>query len=277
MRYRTYEPSPVLRPFVRALWSLEGDDAAPAADRIFPDGCMELVVHLGTPFAAWDDDDREVVQPSAFLVGQLTRALRVRPSRRAAVVGVRFHPGGARPFLRLPQHELYGRLPALADVSPALAREADRMHDARDLEAAVAAIERHLAAMAVSFDRPDPRVAACVSAIAVSAGAVPVDDLARRCGLGARQLERLFRDAVGLPPKTLARLARFQAALRACEDGRPLAAAGLAAGYADQAHFTREFRRVAGLTPSAFVAERAPLASAFADVGFVQDAGAGAA
>jgi len=277
VRYRTYVPAPVLRPFVRALWSLEGDDAAPAADRIFPDGCMELVFHLGTPFSAWDADGRETVQPAAFVVGQLTRALSVRPSRRAAVVGVRFHPGGAWPFLRMPQHELYGRLPGLADVSPALARVAAQLHEAPDLDAAVAAVAARLAAMAVSFDRPDPRVTACVSAIGRSAGAVPVDDLARRCGLGARQLERLFRATVGLAPKTLARLARFQAALRACEGGAPLASAGLAAGYADQAHFSREFRRVAGVTPSAFAAERAPLASAFADVGFVQDAAAGAA
>ena len=151
------------------------------------------------------------------------------------------------------------------------------MHDARDIDAAVVVIAARLAELAVSFDRPDRRVAACVSAIASSAGAATVDDLARRCGLGARQLERLFRDTVGLAPKTLGRLARFQAALRACDEGAPLAAAGLAAGYADQAHFAREFRRVAGLTPTAFLAERAPLANAFADVGFVQDAAAGAA
>jgi AraC-like DNA-binding protein len=265
----------VLRPFVRMLWSVQGDDPAPAADRIFPDGCMELVFHLGTPFSAWDGAGREAEQPAAFLVGQMTRALRVRPSRRAAVVGVRFHPGGAFPFLRVPQHELYGRLPALADVSPALAREAERLHDGRDLDAAVAALASRLAALAASFDHPDRRVAACVSAIAC--GVSSVDDLARQCGLGARQLERLFRDRVGLAPRTLARLARFQAGLRACESGASLSAAGIAAGYADQAHFAREFRRVAGLTPSAFRAERAPLASAFADVGFVQDAAAGAA
>jgi AraC-like DNA-binding protein len=277
VNYRTYAPAPVLRPFVRALWSLEGDDPAPAADRIFPDGCMELVFHLGTPFSAWDEDGREAVQPAAFLVGQMTRALRVRPSGRAAVVGVRFHPGGAFPFLRMPQHELVGRLPTLADLGPSLARAAERMHDARDLDGAVAAVAAYLAARAASLDRPDRRVAACASAIAATAGSVSVDDLARGCGLGARQLERLFRDTVGLAPKTLARLARFQSALRACEAGLPLAAAGVAAGYADQAHFTREFRRVAGLTPSAFAAERAPLASAFADVGSVQDAAAGSA
>jgi AraC-like DNA-binding protein len=276
MRYRTYATPPALRPFVRALWSLEGDDAAPAADRIFPDGCMELVVHLGTPFSAWDDDGRECLQPAAFVVGQMAEALRVRPSGHAAVVGVRFHPGGAFALLGVPQHELFGRRPALADLSPVLDRAARRMRDG-GVTAAVARIAAELAALASRLHRPDRRVAACVAVIERTAGGVTVDALARETGLGARQLERLFRHAVGLSPKTLARLARFQAALRACEAGAPLARAGLAAGYADQAHFTREFRRVAGITPSAFAALRAPLASAFADVGSVQDGAPGAA
>lgn len=276
MRYRAYAPPPELRPFVRAIWTLEGDDPAPAADRIFPDGCMEIVVHLGTPFSAWDDDGRERAQPAAFVVGQMTEALRVRPSRRAAVVGVRFHPGGAWPFLRLPQHELYGRRPELAELGPALAGAAARPDDG-GIEAAVARLTAALVGQASHVGAPDRRVAACVGAIERSGGTVTVDALARDIGLGSRQLERLFRDAVGLSPKTLARLVRFQAALRACEAGVPLASAGFAAGYADQAHFAREFRRVAGITPSAFAAERAPLASAFADVGFVQDTAPGAA
>lgn len=275
MNYRTYAPPPALRPFVRALWSLEGHDPAPATDRIFPDGCMELVVHLGTPFSAWDGDGCERVQPAAFVVGQMTEALRVRPSRRAAVVGVRFHPGGAFPFLRVPQHELFGRRPALDELGTALAGTVLRVHD-DGIDAAVARITTELIQQASRVDTPDRRVTACASAIERTAGRVTVDALAQDVGVGARQLERLFRDAVGLAPKTLARLARFQASLRACEAGAPLAAAGLAAGYADQAHFTREFRRVAGLTPSAFARERAPLAVAFADVGSVQDGAAGA-
>lgn len=271
MNYRTYAPPPVLRPFVRALWSLQSDEPSPAPDRIFPDGCMELVVHLGTPFSAWDDAGREALQPAAFLVGQMTEALRVRASPRAAVVGVRFHPGGAFPFLRLPQHALVRRTPELGALDPSLERAVRRAQDG-GVEAAVSRIVCELSARAARLPPPDRRVAACVAEIERTAGAATVDALARGSGIGARQLERLFRDAVGLAPKTLARLARFQAALRAVERGRPLASVASDAGYADQAHLAREFRRVAGLSPGAFAAVPAPLASAFADVGFVQDA-----
>jgi AraC-like DNA-binding protein len=278
MRYREYRPGPALAPFVRVLWTLEHRGEAPAADRIFPDGCMELVFHLGQPFRALDDSGRAVVQPAAFLVGQMTRALRVQPSSDARVVGVRFRPGGAFPFLRRPQHELAGALPALDDVWPALARECDRLAELPDMAVVARGVEAILSRAAERAGGPDPRVAASVAAITSSGGGVAVDALSAQCGLGARQLERLFREQVGLGPKRLARIVRFQAGLRLREAGAPLASAAQAAGYADQAHFTREFKAIAGLPPSAFAAAGDPLAAAFVsggpDVGFVQDAAA---
>ena len=278
MRYREYRPGPALASFVRVLWTLEHDGAPPPADRIFPDGCMELVFHLGEPFEALDDAGSALVQPGAFLVGQMTRALRVRPSSRARVLGIRFQPGGAFPFLRVPQHQLTGTLPALADVWPALARERDRLGEEPDMPSVAARIEAVLAREAAGLGRPDRRVASSAAAIAASGGRVPVDRLARLCGLGSRQLERLFKERVGLGPKRLARLVRFQAGLRAHEGGASVAAAAHAAGYADQAHFAREFKAIAGVTPTTFASGDDALAAAFAgaapDVGFVQDAAA---
>ncbi|HET9315577.1 MAG TPA: DUF6597 domain-containing transcriptional factor [Vicinamibacteria bacterium] len=275
MRYREYQPGPALAPFVRVLWTLEHRGEAPAADRILPDGCMELVFHLGQPFRALDGSVDAVLQPAAFLVGQMKRALRVRPSSDARVVGVRFRPGGAFPFLRRPQHELTGALPALDDVWPELARECSRLAGLPDMGAVARRVEAILSRAAERAHGPDRRVAGSVAAIVSSGGAVAVDALSALCGLGARQLERLFRDQVGLGPKRLARIVRFQAGLRLRDAGASLASAALAAGYADQAHFTREFKAIAGLTPSEFAAGDDPLATAFvsggAGVGFVQD------
>jgi AraC-like DNA-binding protein len=276
MRYREYRPSPALAPFVRVFWTLEHEGEPPGADRIFPDGCMEAVFHLGAPFGALDDADRVRVQPGAFLVGQMTRALRVRPSSRARVVGVRFQPGGLHPFVRVPQHELTGVLPALGDVWPLLARERERLGELPDMPSVVARLEAVLSREAAGAARPDRRVAAVAAAIASSNGRVTVDRLASDCGLGARQLERLFRERVGLGPKRLGRIVRFQAGLRAQEAGASLAAAAHAAGYADQAHFAREFKAMAGVSPGTFASGDDALAAAFAgtrpDVGFVQAA-----
>ena len=83
-------------------------------------------------------------------------------------------------------------------------------------------------------------------------------ELGRRSGLSERQLRRRFVDAVGYGPKTLARVLRFQRFLALAAHGRDLGASALDAGYADQAHLTRECRRLSGRTPAELVASGAP-------------------
>ena len=76
-------------------------------------------------------------------------------------------------------------------------------------------------------------------------------ELARQLGIGARSLERGFREHVGSSPKAFARTLRFQAARRALAVGHPASEVAIAAGYADQPHMVREFRALSGTTPSA--------------------------
>ena len=83
------------------------------------------------------------------------------------------------------------------------------------------------------------------------APATSVPALADAVGLGERHLRRRFAEAVGYGPKTFARVARFRAALGLVRSGEPLAAAALAAGYADQAHMTREMTALGGRPPGA--------------------------
>ena len=85
-----------------------------------------------------------------------------------------------------------------------------------------------------------------------SGGTIDIGRLAQEIGYSRKHLAAVFREHVGMPPKALARLVRFQRALEALRSGSPRNLAQLAVelGYHDQAHFTREFRGFAGLTPS---------------------------
>jgi transcriptional regulator GlxA family with amidase domain len=99
---------------------------------------------------------------------------------------------------------------------------------------------------------PDPRVRAAAVRLARAPG-TPVPAVADAVELGERQLRRAFGAAVGYGPKTYARVMRFRAALGLVRAGEPLAGAALAAGYADQAHMTREMAALAGRPPGALV------------------------
>ena len=82
-------------------------------------------------------------------------------------------------------------------------------------------------------------------------------DRSKDVGLSERQLRRRIEDAVGYPPRMLARVLRFQRFLRAARAAgraRHLAVLAADAGYADQAHLTRESRALSGLPPAALLA-----------------------
>jgi transcriptional regulator GlxA family with amidase domain len=99
--------------------------------------------------------------------------------------------------------------------------------------------------------RARPRLDAAVSEIIRNQGQARVRDLAAQLSWSIRQLEREFQAAVGITPKSLARVIRFQNLLRLVGENalREWAGMAVAVGYADQPHMTREFREFSGHTP----------------------------
>ena len=267
MLYREYPPIALLAPAVACVWTLEGDAAEPgSAQPVLPDGRAELVLHVGDPFSVESPSRGPVSQSRVIFAGQLDSQLLLRPSGRVAVVGVRFHPHGAAALIREPQHRLAGEPLGDDALPPALARELAAVRDVSgDLRAAAAAVQRALARW-VECTRIDPRIAHAARLVARSGGRLSIDRLAIEAGLSCRQLERRFLDQVGVTPKRLARLTRFQRALGLLDSTgatRRVADTAAACGYADQAHFVRDFQRLAGCAPSRYLLRRAELTGFF--------------
>ena len=267
MEYREYPPAPALAPFVDRLWTLVGGQPSPGeVQPILPDGRPELVIHFGDPFERVSASGRPVRQPRVLLAGQLTGQLLLKPGGAVAVLGVRFHPFGAAAFVACPQYQLAGRTIAVDEVSGPLARALrDVCARTGDARSAVPLVQAALLEQ-LRPEGADARVRHAAGVIARRAGDVPIDDLAAMVNLTRRHLERRFLDAVGIGPKRLARIARFQRALRALEsfDGRGGGARTAAAcGYSDQPHFIREFRQLAGCSPSEHLMRQGELTGFF--------------
>jgi AraC-like DNA-binding protein len=177
------------------------------------------------------------------------------------VFGVKFRPGGFLPFLRRPVATLTDQYLPLAALWGAA--DADRLARdltaAPDLDALVAAAERHLRA---HWPRPDPEVATVgriVHALLHDRAITRVDDVTARFGLSARSLQRLFQRYVGVSPKwVLQRYRLHEAAARLAEEpSGSWAEVAADLGYFDQSHFIRDFTRAVGLTPVAYARARA--------------------
>ncbi len=264
MHYREVRPRPPLDRFLECFWFADADGPLPGAapDRIVPDGCPELIVHLATPFERLEEGGAGSIQPRAFLVGTLTRPLQVRPRGRVKTMGVRFRPFGLSAFLAAPLHELKDRATPIVDLwdGPA-GRLEQALGEARTDADKAGEAERFL------LDRLRPRIDTAievtVGAILRSRGQARLEPLARRSGLSLRQVERRFRDAVGVGPKALSRVVRFQEVLRRLSGDEPWVEVALDCGYYDQAHLIRDFRDFVGLAPSRFRAAEGDLARQF--------------
>ncbi|MEU5835818.1 helix-turn-helix transcriptional regulator [Streptomyces diacarni] len=204
--------------------------------RVLPDGCMDLLWWNGELVAAGPD----------------TRAYVTTERRGLPVFGVRLAPGAGPRAFGVRAWELCDQRVPLQALWPDRRVRGLRERIAHAADPLAALEQAAAGALAAGeAEAPDPRAAALTEAVAVllrrGAG---VARTAGHVGLSERQLHRRCRDAFGYGPKTLARVLRLQRALRAAGSGLPLAETAARAGYADQAHLTREVRALTGLTPS---------------------------
>jgi len=257
-RYEEHLPGAALAPWVWCYWTIRGAAGAPAlVNRILPDGCADVIVDLAAAGG-----------PHAIAVGAMRTAAVVTVSGTVNLFGVRFRPGGALPFAGGPLSELTDRRAPLDALWGALGSAlGSALAEAAGAPARVAAAEQvlaarlHTAARDASAPGADLARRAAVL-VRASRGRVGVRALAGALGVGERRLARAFDQAVGLTPKALCRIERFRAAVARIDAAPPGAPPrwsplAYAAGYADHAHFTREFRALAGITPSQYAAERA--------------------
>lgn len=268
MDYREYAPIPPLAAAVDRIWTLDGD--APRADAVaepvLPDGRPELILHFGESFDRVEADGRSTRQARVLFAGQVTAPLLLRPAGRIAVLGVRFHPYGAAAIVAHPQHELAGLTLGVDALSTPLRRALERVEESGDLAKAVRIVQdvllRHGNVAAI-----DPRMRVAAEAIDRHGGMLSIDDVAHAAGVTRRHLERRFLDSVGVTPKRLARIVRFQRALQFLQNGGPGSGAETAAacGYADQSHFTRDFRQFAGCSPVEHLLHHGELTGFFID------------
>jgi AraC-like DNA-binding protein len=269
MNYREHPVPVALGGIVETIWTLEAcaDPAGAEPQPVVPDGRAEIIVHLGDAFERVDDG-RSTRQSRILFAGQIERPLLLRPTGRTAVMGVRLLPAACAAVTRVPQHELTGRTEPLADVAPELASWLSSVGErASDINAAAALVASGLARH-LDPVRIDNRVAFAAGLIDRVGTALTVDAVGARVNLTRRQLERLFRGQVGLSPKRLMRIRRLQRALSVLQSGEaapPGATAALAGGYADQAHFVRDCRELAGYTPGGYLIGRAEMTGLFVD------------
>jgi AraC-like DNA-binding protein len=255
MQYRTYRPGPPLADLVEYLWALH-DAPAHSTERIVPSGTLELVVNL-------NEDSLRIYDPAiqgwqrysgAVVSGAYRRFFVIDARDHASVVGVHFRPGGAWAFLGVSPGELADRHVDLAMLWGRSAPELrERLCAAATSAERFALFERVLRSRMLDCRPGHPAVPFALDQLARPR--VTVGEVAAGLQLSRRRFIEVFTTEVGMTPKRLSRVLRFQRATRLARriDNPDWARLARACGYFDQSHLINDIGEFTGTSPRQLV------------------------
>lgn len=256
------DPHPRLRPYVRGYIGTESRIGF-LRERHLPTGDAALIINFGAPHRVVDpdDDSRVSIQRTAWVIGLHERYQVSEATGERSFLVVRLTPLGAYRLLGIAMDALSNRTVELEDVTGARGRRlVGQLRDSASWPQRFALLDAFIGDR-LAQARPAPiGVEWAWEQLEQTAGCVAIAPLARAIGCSRKHLIAEFHECIGLSPKPLARILRFNRAVQILEQSRHVAWAALAhdCGYYDQAHFIRDFHAFAGSTPSEFLGRRLP-------------------
>jgi len=261
MSFITLVPAPPLRQAIDMIWDWNVEPGKFRLERILPQPGSGLIINLledETRVYTDDGEHRCERAPGAVFSGQYTHSFVIDSTEQISVMGVIFRPGGACSFLREPMNLLGNRHTAFDDLVGASGRALrQRLLNTSTPQARLDVLERWFRALS-SARVLHSSVEWALVAIDRAPQIQCIRSLVDTSGLSARRFGTLFRQQVGIGPKQYARMQRFRSVISRVQQGHRVERAGVAAdcGFHDQPHLVREFRAFAGMTPTAYVAQR---------------------
>ena len=215
---------------------------------------VPVIISFGEPFEiALNREPRPDERLGSFTAGLTSGPVRVRSHGAAHCVQIDLTPLGAYRFFGRPMHELTERMVHLDDLGDrTVAGLRQRLGDERSWGRRFELAEAAMLPRLVTGRGPSAAVAWAYRRIVETGGAARIGAIAERLDWSRKHLAARFHEEVGMGPKTIARIARFNRAqaMAAGGDGDGWADIAAACGYADQAHLVREFSALAGTTPA---------------------------
>jgi AraC-like DNA-binding protein len=240
--YSETRPHARLTPYIDAFWMAMGNNNISTKDRILPDGCADIILNLGTEFST-DNGTTTMQSHHAYLVGTMTQYKEVARPSGTKLIGIRFKPGGMSffydsAFLKETANKTvefdHKLIPVINETTSAYETNLNRFFINR-------------------LSNPKRTIFSIINDITNVKGQVSVADLAKRHFISIRQLERQFRQDLGISPKEFINFVRYRSAFNILQNNRnnkSLLHIAFENGYYDHAHLTNEIKKYTGITPS---------------------------
>lgn len=242
--YREYMPSTAFLPYIACYWMIDyhafGSDYL---HRVIPDGCVDIIFDINHSFSS----------KGAFVEGLMTSFETINLTSDCSMFGIRFYSHQIHCLIRYPVSEFTGRHVLLEDV---WGREADVIADevrsAHGIPDIIEKVESRLRKILLNNEyESNSLLQPSMRFIYESQGMISIRELAEKLCYSERNVRRVFRNELGISPKELLDIIRFQSLIRELNRSKPtdLTELALKYGYYDQSHFNHSFKHFFGMTP----------------------------
>jgi len=242
MQYKEYQPNTLLSPYIETYWTSnvwgKGE-----SHKIFPDGCVDIIFTF----------DKTKGTFLARIVGTMTSFLEVIYPQTVQMFGIRFKPAGITAFTRVPIHEFTNQNVELALVETLFDKSFyETLPEKQSMGEIIIQIYNYLINKLSCLYYADKQIIHAVDLICFSKGQLSPAKVAAEVCLCQRHFERKFKSAIGISPKTFAKIVRFKHALHCLQSGsyQGLLSVAIECGYYDHTHLIKDFKTFSGDTPT---------------------------
>ena len=256
MQFTPYAPHPLLRNYIARIWVFTSGSPIPRDDMklIVPNGRLKLIIPFkSVKTVKLNGSTHRSGEHCITLVGlsDTPHFVNSDADDPSGTIGVEFHPHGAYRFFRLNYQDIKNQLHPLTDILGTVIKQLEQqLANTATNDDKVQLLQQFLIK---SFLRTgeDAIFDFCIEKIQLSKGTISVKELQRRTGYSSRWLNMKFMERVGISPKNLSAIIRFQEVYRAltAASGPHLDARFFYDYYYDQSHFIKDFKRFTGMPP----------------------------
>ncbi|TDH21322.1 AraC family transcriptional regulator [Segetibacter sp. 3557_3] len=265
MKADLYAPSSALKPFIDnyMLVDINWQEMTTISPvwRLVPFGQVSMLFLFGDSheYNMKGPDEPMLTTSQAFVVGQLTQPIWLKFKGHTRLLKVQFKPSGLKQLLPLNMHECINV--ASIDLGAFWGRDVhnllEQLYESSDGE--------KISLLNAFFEhrlKPDngqaPYIEYTLKQLQLNNGRVNLGKLEEKLGISNRHLERLFKNNVGLSPKEISKIIRLNYAFHCIEKDPKMSLTELAyeSGYYDQAHFSKDFKTITGVSPSKLVTRK---------------------
>ena len=252
-------PELQLQPFIDTFWIFENDFGVPTDDSrvIAPNGKAKFIYSYLNGLSTIDNGiQTDYKEQDIFFIGIWDKPVTLTSkSRTTGTIGIELTPNGLHRFTRLSAFEIVNKIYSFTDIYGSMGRELlDRLSNTTNVDEKIAELQRFLVDIIALTNRNNSLIDYSVQLIKNSSGLVSINELEKKMGYSKRYLDMLFKEHIGISPKTYSGIVRFQSfyTLWANNENSNFYVDNLHELYYDQAHFIKEFKKYTGHSPKKY-------------------------